>query len=175
AVNGATAQEEDLCRSSNLLAALHLYRNLTRRKRHEYFITPREAALLPSVTVFARSDKQRPMFMVDVVAAAAVELVNSRISTDSDKINMLASIRALIRASCGSGKRNWVLGAHGCGAFHWPAQDVAEFFHEVLAEPEFHNTYDSIVFAIMVSTAAHNRARDENNLLWFQKRFTASV
>ena len=65
--------------------------------------------------------------------------------------NMKEKIRATLRIAADHGHEDVVLGALGCGAFRNDPHKVSRYMGEVLHEPEFHNRFRTIAFAILPS------------------------
>lgn len=57
--------------------------------------------------------------------------------------------RTIYRLALSNGHDSLVAGAFGCGAFRLPCDKVAEFFNEILNEPEFKNKFRKVTFAIL--------------------------
>lgn len=159
--NGAMAQEECLCRSSNLLPCLkqqHLMK--------DYYM-PHRIANNPmysdkviytrSITVFKTDDsipKLMPSdewFNVDVITCAAPNLRNVD-NFDEDKLsNVLGNrIDMILNSALKYGIDTIILGAWGCGAFKNPPELVAKAFKQVINE-KYKCTFKNIVFAIKKS------------------------
>ena len=96
------------------------------------------------------------------VAVAAIKdpvLVDNMLSNKDIEITC-AKIRTIFRISLQNNHDAVVLGAFGCGIFHNPPQSIARCFNQVLNEPEFHNKFKKVVFAILedqCSGLLHNK------------------
>lgn len=177
---GAMAQEECLCRSSNLLPCL--------KQKHlmkDYYMPHRIAnnpmysdkiIYTPNVTVFKTDDvlpvimPQNQWFNVDVITCAAPNLRNVD-SVDKDKLfNVFCNrIEMILSTAASYGVETIILGAWGCGAFKNPPEIVANAFKKVI-EDNYIYTFINIVFAIKGS---HN-----NNLEVFKsvlQNFEANI
>lgn len=161
-VNGSRAQEEDLCRRSNLMGDLaryssrniHLF-NYPEPGRFHYPIPVFGGIYTGGVTVFRSA--QSYSFLEDpykcsVITVAGVknpELGKDGLMGQQDVITFKGKIRAIIRIAVLNGHRKLVLGALGCGAFHCPPYQVATLFKEVISEKEFKGWFSEICFAIL--------------------------
>jgi uncharacterized protein (TIGR02452 family) len=146
-LNGAHAQEEDLCR---LMPAL--YSQLGRLK---YPLDDGQAHF--TRTLLARTagsyDLDGAPVEVDVISAAMPNLGAPRVGMHPGGEKWVANVRLRMRAvlhaareeSCNS----LVLGAFGCGAFRNPPASVAHLFKQVLDSDEFRGAFETVVFAIL--------------------------
>lgn len=178
---GSRAQEEDLCRRSNLIQSLFMY---SPEKWDEYFSEgydfPKKYNTLgftypisvyggiysPGVCVYkeAKTYKYlREPFFCSVISVAGV------VRPDIDKTSgemlgkyvpvVKGKIRTILRIALDNNHTKLVLGALGCGAFKNPPAHVARLFKEVLGEAEFSGAFEEICFAILDD---NNSGRDHN-------------
>lgn len=183
-VNGATAQEECLCRISTL------YDCLNTDEMWNGFYNPHRAAhnpihnddiiYTPDVTVF-KTDTDSPMLMgeadwyqVDVVTCAAPNLRanpgNSYNSGDGNKAAKLTDdklqaihekrLRRILDVALMHEAEVVILGAFGCGAFLNDPYVVARAAKKVVAE--YRNAFKTIEFAVYCSP------KDDKNYRVFQ-------
>jgi uncharacterized protein (TIGR02452 family) len=158
---GAGAQEEDLCRRTDLLKSLP-------GKYPDKDNGFGEFTVLRStqVTVFREGQAEgyafcKP-FQLNVVSSAAYNLSHEKKRTYKDPKNddyaegMKRKIRGQLRAAEEMGDRCLVLSAFGCGAFHNDAAKVAQFYLEVLHEKEFEGVFDIIQFAVIPNSSETN-------------------
>lgn len=157
--SGAMAQEECLCRGSNLytcLRASHLYDEYYdyHSKLNNYFYSDR-LIYSRDVTVF-KDDNAIPVrlprenwFNVDVITCAAPYLGGSKY-TNSTVLRHLfqGRIRNILEAALDNKAETIILGAFGCGAFKNPARLVAEEFKSVIEGGQYCKKFKNIVFAI---------------------------
>lgn len=157
--HGAMAQEECLCRSSNLYPCLFApcaqaeYYQF-HRNRADHLFTDR-VVYTPDVVVF-KDDQPVPQllpreqwFRVDVLTCAAPYLGEPVHITPSDlKALFKSRIREICRVAMEHQVTTVVLGAFGCGAFRNPPELVAQAFQEVLQEDLFKHSFSKVVFAI---------------------------
>jgi uncharacterized protein (TIGR02452 family) len=173
------AQEESLCRSSNLSLSLYQYAD------HKY-INARESGApqkeigyplnlnyggiyTPNVTFFRNNrDKfytlRDTTFKCDVITVAGLSFNGRSDYAYADEMSfraedggftpegeeiMLNKIRTIFRMGVEHGKTALVLGALSCGAYKCPPTEVARQFRTVMEEPEFKNKFKLLVFAIL--------------------------
>ena len=159
---GAMAQEECLCRSSNLypcLSADEIFEEYYQyhRTRTDYDFSDR-LIYSPGVTVF-KDDAPVPQlmpredwFQVDVITCAAPFLAKRRYVNQTVLRNRFKSrIRNILEAAIENEIEVLILGAFGCGAFGNPPKVAARAFREVLEEQRYHTAFSRVVFAIKSS------------------------
>lgn len=156
---GAMAQEECLCRSSNLYACLSARQiqedYYTYNREHtDYFFSDR-LVYSRDVTVFKSDDplpKLRPRerwFRVDVITCAAPFLAQRKHTNRAAlKETFIDRIRNILEAAIDNGAEALVLGAFGCGAFRNPPEVVAAAFRSVLQEQRYRAAFSRVIFAI---------------------------
>lgn len=157
--SGAMAQEECLCRSSNLytcLRASHLYDEYYdyHSKLNNHFYSDR-LIYSRDVTVF-KDDNAIPValpreswFNVDVITCAAPYLGGSKYTNPTVLRHLFQSrIRNILEAALDNKAETIVLGAFGCGAFKNPARLVAEEFKSVIEKGQYCKKFKNIVFAV---------------------------
>lgn len=157
--NGAMAQEECLCRSSNLYACLQeskvfpdfyeYHRNL-----HNIFYSDR-LIYTSGVTVFKTDDdipqimEESEWFNVDVITCSAPYLAMQKYIDLTVLKNVFKSrVKNIFEAAKDNGIDVIILGAFGCGAFKNNPRIVAEAFAEVIREEDYKHCFKNIVFAI---------------------------
>ena len=158
----AGAQEESLCRTSNLYPCL-LEAEESFYKRHSDLwekglmddLGNSDIIYTRGVTVF-KTDESAPKmlekkewYLVDVITCAAPVLYY-RTSLDYKKYRentILPRLRRVFEVAKQEQVDVLILGAWGCGAFHNPPEVVAEAFKELCQEYHF----DTIEFAIDAS------------------------
>jgi len=180
--SGAMAQEECLCRSSNLYSGLtlpYLIRNYYKdNQRTTGDLGTDKVIWSPGVTVFKSDDAVPVMldhfFEVDVLTCAAPYYdINKKHPIPLAQLEDVFYHRILniLEVAVANDVDSIVLGAFGCGAFNNPPGLVAEAFYRVLVEKQYRNNFRRIVFAIkkndrkntnlqafrMVLTADHER------------------
>ena len=182
-LTGSSAQEEDLCRRSNLVISLYQfslpggrYGDLAdmvrvKRRAERYPMDNTYGGIYSPGITFFRATKDEGYSLMDEPFSAAVISVASlnynpkhgHNSLDSngnipepDKPVLKEKIRTILRIGVLKGHDSLVLGALGCGAFCTPPAQMARLFHEVLDEKEFKGRFSKIVFAIIDSPSSNN-------------------
>ena len=184
-VNGASAQEECLCRCSGL------YFNLNTRAMGDGFYQPHRDAhdpihnddiiYTPGVTVF-RTDTAMPELMpesdwydVDVITCAAPNLRNQpsnkyntgdgnkqTVMKDKDLLALHEKrLRRILEVALSEGCDTIILGAFGCGAFQNNPEVVAQANRNVIKE--YLHAFKNIEFAVYCSP------RDDRNFKIFER------
>ena len=164
-VNGASAQEECLCRVSTL------YPCLTTQAACDQFYGPHRAAHNPlhnddiiytKDVVVLKDDDYRPLsapFRVDVITCAAPNLrektSNRYNRNDGDAVHIsperllelhLKRARKILAVAAANKAEVLILGAFGCGAFRNDPAVVAAAYRQAL--PQFLNHFKTIEFAV---------------------------
>jgi uncharacterized protein (TIGR02452 family) len=161
--NGSRAQEEDLCRRSNLLQALYAFSadgceelGYEPLKRLKYPIPMFGGIYSPHVLVFKNALSYSLMdkpFETNVISVAGIKHPTLDKKTgmlqDKDATAMKGKIRAILRIALLNKHTKLVLGALGCGAYGNPPVHVAQLFHEVIHEEEFWGHFEEICFAVL--------------------------
>ena len=156
---GAMAQEECLCRSSNLYACISNHNVFDEyygyhRSVQSHFYTDR-LIYTKNVTVF-KDDSLVPQmlpetdwFDVDVITCAAPYLAKQKHTNRAALLLLLKSrVKNIIEAARDNKVDYLILGAFGCGAFKNPPLVVAEAFRQIIYEEKYHKDFKQIVFAI---------------------------
>lgn len=157
--NGAMAQEECLCRSSNLYPCLcdvnvfndfyEYHRNLKNTFYSDRLIYTKD------ITVF-KNDNDVPQmlpedmwFKVDVITCSAPYIAKRKYTNPTALLLLFKSrIKNIFEAAIENGAAVLILGAFGCGAFKNPPEVVAKAFREVIQENSYQRLFKKIVFAI---------------------------
>lgn len=157
--NGAMAQEECLCRSSNLYSCIsnqNVFKDyyLYHKNMGHYFFSDR-LIYTKGITVF-KDDSDVPQIMpksewfnADVITCAA-PYIDKRKYTNKTALKELfkGRIKNVFEAAIDNDVEVIILGAFGCGAFKNPPEVVAKAFHEMIEENNYGNYFKKIVFAI---------------------------
>lgn len=157
--NGASAQEEALCRCSNLYEALTVPYIL----RHYYKWNQKNTGDMgsdriiysPNITVFKSDDDIQEMlldwFQVDVITCAAPYYDTRKkkpVSIGKLEEVFINRIRNILEVAIANEADYLILGAFGCGAFNNPPELVAEVFHKLLMIQGYAKYFKKIIFAI---------------------------
>lgn len=170
-LNGASAQEESLCRCSTLFASLasneaqemYAYNNENQISTYSDYML-----FSPYVVVFRDTEKgllEKP-FVVSVASVPAPNRsAGARYETD-DTIRevLLRRIRRMLTWAVKNGNKNAVLGAWGCGVFKNDPKQVASCFRQVLVDEGYGFCFDEVCFAV------YGRAGNPN-LVAFEEAF----
>jgi uncharacterized protein (TIGR02452 family) len=168
---GSFAQEEAICRITNLYPALED----ARRKRQFYNLHRdtryTDAVLYSEYVAVLKTDSKTPRALdeywnLDVVTCAAPNQREINLSRDECHAIFRRRINALLRVFVSHGNTQVVLGAFGCGAFRNPPEVVAKAFKDELAE-NFPAAFEKIVFAVYAA-----RPNEDANYLAFKRAFT---
>lgn len=154
-LQGASTQEEALCRCSTLYASItseeakEMYnynRSHKNAKGSDYIL------ISPDVVVFR--DKScnllRVPFYTAVITIPSPNLFGEAHSLyDPERSEtMLHKIRNMLAVASVNGYDTIILGAWGCGAFGHDANDVAKHFHTILFEENYQRFFKKVVFSI---------------------------
>lgn len=162
-LHGAGAQEENIFRRSDLFLSLYQFHPFGEDfgipQREEQYPMDRTTggAYSPDVTVLRGPEQEgyprlSEPYRLGIVTVAAMNrpplkdpdhLADDLVEPTREKI------RTIFRIALKHGHDALVAGAWGCGAFRNPPRHIAELFHQVMEETEFHNRFRKIVFAIM--------------------------
>lgn len=164
--NGAMAQEECLCRSSNLYPCISnknvFYDYYLYHKNMEHYFFSDRLIYTKGVTVFKGDSDVPPLmpknewFQVDVITCAAPYIAKRKYTNKAALKELFKGrIKNIFEAAIDNDVGVIILGAFGCGAFKNPPQIVARAFHEVIEENNYDNYFKKIVFAIK-SNSLHN-------------------
>lgn len=177
---GATAQEECLCRSSNLYSCL-----AQEKVRNEYYschtgsmqvLSSDRVVYSPDVTVF-KSDDALPVILsvekwmqVDILTCAAPFYPGLHDRTDAFLLNLYRNrVKNIFECAIANRVDIIVLGAFGCGAFRNPAYQMAQAFCEIIEEEQYLSLFSVIAFAI-----PQDGGKSSQNLRVFQNYFSQS-
>ena len=181
-LTGSSAQEEELCRRSNLAISLYQfslpggrYGDLAdmvrvKRRAERYPMDNTYGGIYSPDITFFRATKDEGYALLDEPFRAAVISVASLNYNpkhghntldkgnipEADKPILKEKIRTILRIGALKGHDSLVLGALGCGAFCTPPAQMARLFHEVMDEQEFQCRFKKIIFAIIDSPSSNN-------------------
>lgn len=162
-LRGADAQEENVCRVSNLYksltsekAGLYYRKNkdiLSKNQFNSMFLGTNDVIYSPHVMILKEEGGYRyreQYFSVDIITAAAPFFSGSGYILPNGDLQYLLEkkIRNILEAAIENDVDVLILGAFGCGAFHNPPDVVADSFREVLLEKKYKKAFDEVVFAV---------------------------
>lgn len=158
-VRGALAQEECLCRSSNLYKALTtelmLREYYKRNRRYDDSIGSDTVAYHSGVTVFKDDEVYAKLlapedwFEVDVITCAAPRIITFSPISDEELYHIhVKRGRRIIMAAVENNAEVLILGAFGCGAFNNNPTVVAKAYRHLLQEEGYANSFKKVIFAI---------------------------
>ena len=186
---GSGAQEENLCRRSNLILSLYQF-SASRVRQYpglglvchedQYPMDERFGGIYSGIVTFFRgpestgSELEAKPYNIPVISVAA--LSGPRIGPDGMMLQEEADItldkmRTIFRIGLVQGHDALVLSALGCGAFANPPAHIARLFHQVIEEDEFKDKFRLIDFAILDGYKTGLRHNPEGNFAPFQKEF----
>lgn len=179
--DGVMAQEECLCRSSNLYNALtipYLIRNYYKwNAKHTGDMGTDAVIYSPDVTVFKTDDPipelMEEWFLVDVVSSAAPYYDKDKkkpVSKEKLRYVFRHRIENILSVAAANDVDVLVLGAFGCGAFHNPPELVADVFYQMIVKTGFGQFFKKIIFAIKT-----DGERGKSNYEAFALRFHDEV
>lgn len=172
---GANAQEEDLCRRSNLLLSLeseeakeYYQYNKANRKRDMYGNDYGNNSMILSPMVKIIKDKNYRRFVgcpyIGVLTAAAPIILDKQHISDEYLDIFFERINSVLLCAAHYGYTHLILGAWGCGAFGNDSEVVARLFRDAIDnfnynEKNVHQLFESITFAV-----PYNEKRPANHL-----------
>jgi uncharacterized protein (TIGR02452 family) len=172
-INGAKAQEEDLCRCSGLYQCLLTQSTYYEANRaYESALYTDHVIYSPNVPWFRTRSRDEPhtLFLASVITApapnAGVVLTNERRPLSDVETTLRRRAGLVLAVAAENGHRNVLLGAWGCGVFQNDPALVADAFGTWIESPDFAGAFDRVVFAI------YDRSRDQATLSAFRRRFT---
>ena len=186
---GSGAQEENLCRRSNLILSLYPFSQARVRQYPDLGMVPMEdqypmderfGGIYSGVVTFFRgpestgSQLEEIPYNIPVISVAA--LSGPRIGKDGlmypeETEITLEKMRTIFRLGMANGHDSLVLSPMGCGAFANPPAHIARLFHQVIDEDEFKDKFKLIDFAILDGYRTGLAHNPEGNLLPFQREF----
>lgn len=181
--NCATSQEEDLFRRTNLFRSLYQYADYAplyelERKFPQYPLNKHFGGVYsPNVTVFRTTSAKgyklmEEPFCIDVISAASVnrpklDVTRRHFADKEDIATVKDTIRTIYRIGLANHVQCLILCPIGCGELKNPPYDVAEFFKEILEEPEFKDKYNEVVFAILDKESIRGNKHQGNFIPFF--------
>lgn len=176
ASKGAVAQEECLCRCSNLYLCLSApnifedyyfyHKKYTNHLFSDRLIYTKDVVMFKDESEVPALLPRDEWFFVDVITCAAPYIAKINIDNASLKSLFKSRIKNIFEAAIDNKVEVIILGAFGCGAFKNPPEVVAEAFHEVIDENGYADNFKKIVFAIKCNP------NNTKNLDVFQEEFS---
>ena len=186
---GSGAQEENLCRRSNLILSLYQFSDERleqypdlglERNDSQYPMDELNGGVYSRTVTFFRgpesvdSQLDEKPYNIPVISVAALNgpRINAygKMFPRETKIT-LEKMRTIFRLGMANFHDSLVLSALGCGAFGNPPAHIAKLFHQVIEEDEFKNKFKLIEFAILDGYKTGLQHNPEGNLLPFQREF----
>jgi uncharacterized protein (TIGR02452 family) len=162
-VKGASAQEESICRITNLYPCLQAMQNkrvfYDTRQRSPYtdqVLYSRDITVIKSDEYEPRLLTEDERIQIDIVTCAAPNQTGQKIPDDELYKIICRRIRRVLDACVENGATNIVLGAWGCGAFRNPPKVVANALMAGIYSHHYEDgfadnytfAFDNIVFAV---------------------------
>ncbi len=157
--NGAMAQEEALCRSSNLYLCLisgNVYGEYYGyHKRADSYSASDRLIYNTDICVF-KDDQTNPQYLrkeewihVDILTSAA-PYNSGRYQKSEEELKEIftSRIQNILEAAVDNDVQVLILGAFGCGAFRNPPSLVSEVFKEVIETGNYTQKIPYLIFAI---------------------------
>ena len=198
---GAKAQEEDLCRRSDIFgfmwdqvhfsASKSLYPLVSLTHAHERDPNYHQKEInrmihVPNVSVFRTAQSEGYAFldepfnvgMLISPAPNSPRFIKNGQATNyarqEDIDQMVKLIKTQLSIACREGYDTVILGAFGCGSFKNPTPAVAKLYHDII-DAHFKGAFKSIVFAILDDPVPMDPNRvvhnPTGNLMPFQRYF----
>lgn len=168
---GYKAQEESICRRSNLAQALSQYytpewANLVYvpHKGNRYPLDPLHGCVYtPGVTIFRTGEFLGSALLDDPFTLSFISsgAIKKRDVADFDEEDIRVTrerIRTVFKVGLDRGHDSLILGAWGCGAFKNPVDVMAGLFKKVCDETEFKDRYRAVWFACMQKVSRNDPA-----------------
>lgn len=156
---GSKAQEEDLCRCSNLIDALPEEQDFYPIQKGMYFYST-------DVMFFKDKDYNviTPIY-ADVVSFPAIDMRKGKPNDYKDFY--LHAIRSICDTASDTAIDTLILGAWGCGVFKNDPEEISGFFKQVLIEEQRYADFDKIIFPVI-----NDRNSKGSNYEVFKKAFS---
>ncbi|HRG48144.1 MAG TPA: TIGR02452 family protein [Leptospiraceae bacterium] len=164
-LNGARAQEEDLCRTSGLYPCLSQFIEFYQFHRDQKsFLYSDRMMYSPDVPVF-RDDSmtlQKKIYKISVITSAAPAMIDVAVGDTESFIRggraLDLRIEKLLSLMLSKKYTNIILGAWGCGAFLNDPKVVSKLFKKHLTlGGRFENKFERVLFAIRDNKTTENR------------------
>lgn len=184
-INGASAQEENIFRRTNLFLSLYQFSSIglnygIKQKEERYPLHFRYGGIYtPKVAVFRGGEDVNyelldDLFYVDIITLSALKnptTENGKIIPSAESI-IKCKIRQILDIAIENGNDSLVLSAFGCGAYKTPPEQMAMFFADVLASEDYQGVFKVIHFAIIDDPSKNREHNPNGNLKPFQEIFS---
>ena len=172
-LRGANAQEEYICRATNLFDCLisekaaeyYRFHNkiIENNQFNSMFLATDKLIYSPGIIIIKEDINFVPDCVcnpiqeytdnwreVDVITCAAPYFNSTKYILPNGDLHYLLCnrIRNILEASIDNDIEALILGAFGCGAFHNPPMVVAQAFQTILLEPRYKNAFSDVVLAV---------------------------
>ena len=164
-LNGAFAQEEDLCRRC---PELYMALDNAKKVNNFYPLKPGKVIITRDVGILRNDDYSiiNGQKFLHFMTAAMPNLNNIKFKSMNDYIKYISIIiKSVLHAAAINNFRYLVLGAFGCGAFKNNPKIIASLFKNII-ESDFPNVFEKIEFAILCPKSSDNK-----NFLEFKNVF----
>ena len=154
-LNGARAQEEDLCRCSGLYPTLLTQWTYYEANRARSSTDYTDHAIFSPAVPFFRLSGRSPLLSEPFLASVITMPAPNVVSRKNPRLKLPVVVetfgrrwRQVLAIAADTGHRRVLLGAWGCGAFGNDARRVAATARQALADPRFAGRFDHVEFAI---------------------------
>lgn len=157
--SGCKAQEEDINRRTNVFSYLTLdkiNKNFYGTNNYIHADLARLVYVKGAKQILDDSDDYRELseqdrITLDIITIAAVELLNKIPPTPEQIEEMEIRIKLLLDSAIVNSVDTLIIGAFGCGIFHWPPPIVANIFHKLLFTQKYRFRFNNVVFPMLTS------------------------
>jgi uncharacterized protein (TIGR02452 family) len=151
--NGAQAQEEYLCRITDLFSRLILLNDKFYKINEDSGLNTDSRIIYSSQVCQLKADDgellDKPFGIeFDVITAAAPNNSRHNINEEELKQTIYNVLKLIIIAAIKEECTTIVLGAFGCGVFRNPPKLVGQLFYEILIKEGYANFFDRVIFNI---------------------------
>ena len=186
---GSGAQEENLCRRSNLILSLYQFSHARIyqypdlgliQEVEQYPMDERYGGVYSGIVTFFRGPESQGSMLeekpynipvISVAALSGPRIDRNGMMYPEEAEITLDKIRTIFRIGQAQFHDSLVLSALGCGAFSNPPAHIAKLFHQVIEEDEFKNKFKFIDFAILDGYRTGMSHNPEGNLKPFEREF----
>ncbi|MFW5980345.1 MAG: TIGR02452 family protein [Halanaerobiales bacterium] len=157
-LNGSSAQEESLARSSALYPCIRQMNEMYEaNKKYDSALYLNYMIYSPEVPVFRKDDGRLLVqpYTTSIITAPAVNAGVVRSRENQENINKIGElmqyrIEKILSLALIYNNEALVLGAFGCGVFKNDPEEVADYFKKFVKDDlRFNNSFDKIVFAVL--------------------------